>query len=154
MGCKIAPATYYEHRSRTPTKQELRDEALKPKITAAHAANYGVFGARKIWLTLNRERPVGAAPIARCTVERLMAELGLTGALRGKVKHTTISDPKQPKPHDLVNRNFRPLARTGFGSPTSPNGRAEVPRGNCGVGWQGPLRFHRPRPGAGCRVSR
>jgi putative transposase len=83
---------------------------LKPKIAAAHAANYGVFGARKIWLTLNRERPADAAPVARCTVERLMAELGLAGAVRGKVKRTTISDPKAAKPHDLVNRNFRPLA--------------------------------------------
>jgi putative transposase len=48
--------------------------------------------------------------IARCTVERLMAELGLAGAVRGKVKRTTISDPRAAKPHDLVNRNFRPLA--------------------------------------------
>jgi putative transposase len=110
LGAKIAPATYYEHRSRTPSKQELRDEQLRPKIAAAHAANYGVFGARKLWLTLNRERDLDAAPIARCTVERLMAELGLTGAVRGKVKRTTISDPTSAKPRDLVNRNFRPLA--------------------------------------------
>lgn len=51
-GCKIAPATYYEHRARTPTAREVRDEALKAKIAAAHASNYGVFGARKVWLTL------------------------------------------------------------------------------------------------------
>ena len=110
MGCKIAPATYYEHRSCTPSKRQVRDEQLKPKIAAVHAANYGVFGARKVWLTLNRERAVDELPIARCTVERLMAELGLCGAVRGKVKRTTISDPKVAKPHDLVNRNFRPLA--------------------------------------------
>jgi putative transposase len=110
MGAKIAPATYYEHRGRRPSQREVRDAELKPKIAAAHAANYGVFGARKIWLTLNRERPADAAPVARCTVERLMAELGLAGAVRGKVKRTTISDPKAAKPHDLVNRNFRPLA--------------------------------------------
>jgi transposase InsO family protein len=110
MGCKIAPATYYEHRSRTPTAREVRDAELKPKIAAAHAANYGVFGARKVWLTLNRERDLNDPPIARCTVERLMGELGLVGAVRGKVKRTTISDPRATKPHDLVNRNFRPLA--------------------------------------------
>ena len=39
-----------------------------------------------------------------------MNELGLTGAVRGRVKRTTISDPRQPKPHDLVGRNFQPLA--------------------------------------------
>ena len=63
-----------------------------------------------MWLTLNRERPADEAPIARCTVERLMGELGLAGAVRGKVKKTTISDPKAPKPLDLVDRNFAPLA--------------------------------------------
>ncbi len=110
LGCKIAPATYYEHRSRKPTAREQRDGELKPKIAAVHAANYGVYGARKVWLTLNRARPVDTPPIARCTVERLMSELGLAGAVRGKVKRTTISDPRAPKPHDLVERNFAPLA--------------------------------------------
>jgi putative transposase len=110
MGCKIAPATYYEHRYRTPTTREVRDAELKPGIAATHASNYGVFGARKVWLTLSRQRAEGEAPIARCTVERLMAELGLAGAVRGKVKRTTVSDPRTPKPRDLVNRNFRPPA--------------------------------------------
>ena len=50
----------------------MRDEALKAEIARVHAANYGVYGARKVWLALNRE---GIA-VARCTVERLMAELG------------------------------------------------------------------------------
>jgi putative transposase len=129
MGCRIVPATYYEHRGRAPSRQQVRDEWLKPKIAAAHAGNYGVFGARKVWLTLNRERAQSEPPIARCTVERLMAELGLAGAVRGKVKRTTISDPKVAKPHDLVNRNFRPLARTGFGLPNSPISR----RGRAGA---------------------
>ncbi len=110
LGAKIAPATYHEHRGRQPTAREQRDEELKPKIAEVHAANYGVYGARKVWLTLNRQRPADAPPIARCTVERLMGELGLAGAVRGKVKRTTISDPKTPKPLDLVDRNFRPLA--------------------------------------------
>lgn len=110
LGAKIAPATYYEHRGRPLTKREARDAELKPAIAKAHAENYGVYGARKVWLTLNRERPADAPPIARCTVERLMGELGLRGAVRGKVKRTTISDPKMPKPADLVDRNFRPLA--------------------------------------------
>ena len=51
LGAKIAPATYYEHRSRRLSAREVRDAELKPKILAAHAANYGVFGARKVWLT-------------------------------------------------------------------------------------------------------
>ena len=110
LGTRIAPSTYYAHRDRPPTARGVRDADLKPKIAQAHVENYGVYGARKVWLTLNRERPGGVPPIARCTVERLMAELGLRGAVRGKVKRTTISDPHAAKPHDLVDRNFRPLA--------------------------------------------
>ena len=71
-----------------------------------HAANYGVYGARKVWLALNRE----GIKVARCTVERLMAELGLSGAVRGKTKRTTIADPAGPRPADLVGRRFAPPA--------------------------------------------
>jgi putative transposase len=110
LGAPIAPSTYYERRDRPPTAREVRDADLKPKVAQAYVENYGVYGARKVWLTLNRERPAGAPPIARCTVERLMAELGLRGAVRGKVKRTTIGDPHAAKPEDLVDRNFSPLA--------------------------------------------
>ena len=100
LGCKIAPTTYYEHRTRTPSKRQLRDEELKPKIAKVHADNYGVYGARKVWLALNRERVAGTPPIARCTVERLMRELGLAGAIRGKIKRTTIPDPTAKRPDE------------------------------------------------------
>jgi len=53
-----------------------------------HAENFGVYGAPKIWAQLNRED----IRVARCTIERLMGELGLQGAVRGKVKRTTITD--------------------------------------------------------------
>jgi putative transposase len=84
----------------------VRDETLKPHIERVHAANYGVYGARKVWLALNRE---GIA-VARCTVERLKAELGLIGAVRGKARRTTIADPTAPRPADLVQRRFGPPA--------------------------------------------
>lgn len=110
LGAKIAPATYYEHRTRKPTFREVRDEELKAKITKVHEENYGVYEARKVWLMLNRERAEQEVPIARCTVEGLMTELGLASAVRGKVKRTTISDLKASKLLDLVNRGFAPLA--------------------------------------------
>jgi putative transposase len=53
-----------------------------------HAANYGVYGARKVWLALNRK----GTPVARCTVARLMRELGLAGARRGTRRRTTVAD--------------------------------------------------------------
>lgn len=76
----IAPSTYYEHVNREPSHRQVRDAELKGEITRVHKQNYGVYGARKVWLTLNRE---GIA-VARCTVERLMTELGLFGALSNR----------------------------------------------------------------------
>jgi putative transposase len=105
-GLKIAPSTYYEHLQRDTTAREQRDEFLKVEIARVHRENFGVYGARKVWLQLNRE---GIA-VARCTVERLMRELGLTGAVRGKVKRTTIADPDSQRAEDLVRRQFAPLA--------------------------------------------
>jgi putative transposase len=104
--CPIAPSTYYDARKRLPTRRELRDEQLRPLITKVHAENYGVYGARKVWLALNRQ----GVPVARCTVERLMTELHLVGAHRGKRWRTTIADPTAVRPADLVDRRFAPVA--------------------------------------------
>ncbi len=75
---------------------------MKEQIGRVFDANYGVYGADKIWAALNRE----GTPVARCTVERLMRELGLRGARRGKTKRTTIRDEQAAKPADLVDRRF------------------------------------------------
>jgi len=69
-------------------------------------ANFEVYGARKVWRQLRRD----GISVARCTVERLMAELGLRGVVRGKPKRTTIADPQAERPADLVNRQFAALA--------------------------------------------
>jgi putative transposase len=102
----IAPSTYYDQRNREPSRRQARDEELKAQIGRLHAANYGVYGARKVWLALNRE----GIGVARCTVERLMTEFGLTGAIRGKARKTTIADPAGVRPADLVQRQFGPPA--------------------------------------------
>jgi putative transposase len=75
-------------------------------IARVRAANYDVYGPRKVWLALNRE----GIPVARCTVERLMKDLQLKGIRRGKQMVTTRRDPKATRPVDLVNRRFGPLA--------------------------------------------
>jgi putative transposase len=105
-GCPIAPSTYYDAASRLPSQRAQRDEDLKVEIARVHAANYSVYGPRKVWLALNRE----GVEVARCTVERLMRDLGLTGALRGKRVVTTRPGPKTARPADLVQRRFLPLA--------------------------------------------
>ena len=64
----------------------------------------------KVWLQLNRERLQQQEPIARCTVERLIGELGLRTVVCGRVKRTAIADPAARKLHDLVGRQFAPAA--------------------------------------------
>jgi putative transposase len=105
-GLQVAPSTYYEHLGRSPSTRQRRDEYLLTEIRRVHAANFGVYGARKVWLTLNRE----GTPVARCTVERLMRTNGLRGAVRGKVRRTTIPDVTAERARDLVNRDFAPTA--------------------------------------------
>ena len=88
-GCKVSSSTYYDARSRPPSKRAVRDDELKSEIVRVHESNYSVYGARKVWLQCRRED----IEVARCTVERLMGELGLEGARRGKKKRTTVADP-------------------------------------------------------------
>jgi putative transposase len=104
----IAPSTYYEHKgrqidpSRAPPRVQ-RDRELKVDIQRVWDENFQVYGARKMWRQLNREEIV----VPRYTVERLMRELGLRGAGRGRAfKTTTMSDEQLDRPADLVNRNF------------------------------------------------
>jgi putative transposase len=100
-GTPIAPSTFYDARDRR-SDRAARDEELKAEVGRVWTANYGVYGARKVWLALNRE----GTPVARCTVERLMRELGLEGARRGKRQRTTVPDAAAARPADLVERRF------------------------------------------------
>jgi putative transposase len=98
----IAPSTYYDTRRRLPSARAVRDAELKEKIRQVHQDNFSVYGARKVWRQLRRQGTV----VARCTVERLMRELGLRGAVRGKTRRTTTHDHAAPRPQDLVDRDF------------------------------------------------
>ena len=80
----------------------MRDEALKLRLRQVHDEHFEAYGARKMWRQLRRED----VPVARCTVERLMRELGLSGVVRGKPKRTTVPDESAPRPADLVERDF------------------------------------------------
>ncbi len=83
----------------------MQDEQLKPLVQKIFDDNLGVYGVRKIYKQLRRE----GHQVPRCQVERLMRELGLFGAVRGKVKRTTIPATAR-RPEDLVQRQFRALA--------------------------------------------
>ena len=79
-----------------------RDEDLKPEIERVFEENLSVYGVRKVWRQMRRE----GFDIARCTVARLMKDLGLEGVVRGKKPKTTIPDKALPCPLDKVNRQF------------------------------------------------
>ena len=86
---------------------------LKVEIARVHAENFGVYGAPKVWAQLNRE----GHRVARCTVERLMRDLGLRGVDAGaRPRRTTVADASAERPRDLVERRFSALwLRTGCG---------------------------------------
>ena len=104
----IAPSTYYERLTKRvdPTRlsdRARRDVALRPEIRRVFEENWRVYGVRKVWRQLVRE----GFDVARCTVARLMKDMGIQGIIRGKPRRTTIPDKKAPCPLDKVNRQFR-----------------------------------------------
>lgn len=104
---QVAPSAYRRHaaRQRNPelrSARAKRDDVLMPEIERVWEANLQVYGADKVWKQMKREN----IPVARCTVERLMKQLGLQGARRGKAVRTTVPDRSMPCPLDRVNRQF------------------------------------------------
>jgi putative transposase len=104
----IAPSSYYEQKAREADPSRLpprarRDRELREHIGRIWRENFSVYGVRKVWRQLQRER----IPAARCTVARLMRQMGLSGAIRGRKFKTTVSDDRQDRPMDLVGRDFR-----------------------------------------------
>jgi putative transposase len=103
----IAPSTYHAQKAiaRDPSlasKRARRDLELKDEIRQVWSLHRELYGARKIWHALKRE----GVEVARCTVERLMREMGLKGVARGKKIVTTNPDTARPCPDDKVNRAF------------------------------------------------
>ena len=103
----IAPSTYYEQKAQAadPDRRSARakrDEELSGDIRRVWEENNDAYGPRKVWRQLKRE----GCQVARCTIERLMRQMGLKGVVRGAIKRTTIASERAPKPLDLVKRVF------------------------------------------------
>jgi transposase InsO family protein len=104
----IAPSTYFRHKAeqRDPTRRSARalgDEVLRAIIRRIWEENHRVYGPRKVWKQMGREN----LRAARCRVRRLMREMGLVGAVRGRAWMTTTqSTSGADRPHDLVERQF------------------------------------------------
>lgn len=94
--------TYYAAKARRPSARARSDEVHKAEIRRVWEANYQVYGARRVYKQLHRE----GHDVPRCTVERLMAEMGLRGVQRGQKRFTTVADRAAERPPDLVDRRF------------------------------------------------
>jgi putative transposase len=95
---QFASRTYYAAKRRTPCARTIRDDVLKPEIAKVHQENLDVYGADKVWTQMKQE----GFPVARCTVERLMRDLHLSGARRAK-----------PQAHHRLRRSPAPTGRLG-----------------------------------------
>jgi putative transposase len=99
----VSASAYYERSSGRRCERSLKDEQLLERIKEIHAVNYYAYGYRRMWKALQR----AGEPVARCTVQRLMAEHGIQGAKRrGKPWRTTRPDPLAKRRADLVQRDF------------------------------------------------
>jgi putative transposase len=102
----IAPSSYYAAKTRPPSARAVRDEALTDTLVRIHRANFGVYGVRKAWRTLQRL----GIEAGRDQVARLMRAVGLVGATRTKRIRTTHPAAVSQRPADLVNRTFAAAA--------------------------------------------
>jgi putative transposase len=149
----IAPSTYHAEIGRradplSAPPRVRRDVALCGEVRRVWEENFGVYGVRKVWRQLGRE----GVCVARCTVARLMRQMGLHGIVRGKSVRTTISDKAAPCPLDRVNRDFKAPApnrlwvsdftfvATWSGFSTSPSLSTPTPEGLWAGGCRGPPR--------------
>jgi putative transposase len=104
----IAPSTYFRHKAQQvdPARRAARarrDDELRAIIRRIWTEHFQVYGPRKVWRQMGREN----LRVARCRVRRLMREMGLAGAVRGRAWVTTTqSQPEPDRPRDLVRRHF------------------------------------------------
>jgi transposase InsO family protein len=124
----IAPSTYHDHVARRadPSRwsaRAKRDEALKVEVRRVFEENFRVYGVRKVWRQLRQE----GFDVARCTVSRLMRQMGLEGAIRGKPIRTTerlprpVSSPPSAA-SATVTTTLSPRRSTAFTRPMSSIG--------------------------------
>ncbi len=99
---EIAPTTYYDAKTRSPSARSLRDAELGPRLKSLFERNYSVYGRRKLAKAARR----AGIDIGRDQVARLMRAHGIRGASRARKRFTTHADPAAVRASDLVQRDF------------------------------------------------
>jgi transposase InsO family protein len=103
----IAPSTYFLRKAQQQdaakrSARRRRDDALRTAIQQVWDDNDQAYGPRKVWKQLRRD----GHQVARCTVERLMRDMGLRGVTRGRAWVVTTHAEASDRPADLVARRF------------------------------------------------
>jgi putative transposase len=104
----IAPSTYFRRKAQQQdatqrSARARRDDELRASIQRIWDENEQVYGPRKVWRQLRRD----GVRVARCTIERLMRDMGVKGVTRGRAWIvTTRPDATTDRPGDLVDRQF------------------------------------------------
>ena len=116
---QIAPGTYYDNKSRSPSLRSITDVETLAEIRRVHEDNYGVYGIKKVWAQLGREGGVGGRHVACCTVGRLMKDAGLRGVSRAKSPTTARWGPGLERRSYLVDREFTTIAPNQLSTPNA-----------------------------------
>jgi len=99
---ELPERSYYAAKVRPPSARTVSDAVHRPHIRRVWENNYRCYGARRVHKQLRREGYV----VARCTVGRLMGDMGIHGVQRGRKRFTTVPDAAAVRPPDLVERRF------------------------------------------------
>src|SRR3981081_1039059 len=102
---EFSQRTYYAAKARPASPRSLADEEHKAQIRGGWEHNYQVYGPRRVWKQLHRE----GHRVARCRVERLMADMGIHGVQRGRRRFTTTPDHGAARPPDPVDQTKTPI---------------------------------------------
>lgn len=99
----VSASAYYQRASGERSVRAVEDQRLLAVIRVTHKKNYEAYGYRRMWKALIR----AGERVARCQVQRLMADNAIQGAKRrGKPWRTTKANPDALRRPDLVKRDF------------------------------------------------
>jgi putative transposase len=110
QGVQVAARTYraWKAPGRRVAARTITDAVVTNALLTARTSPDGrptpesLYGRRKMTALLRRR----GLPVAHCTVDRLMRELGMQGVRRGKQPRTTIPDADGRRARDLLDRDF------------------------------------------------
>ena len=106
-GVQVAPRTYRNWKTAAPSARTVTDARLTDALRATVGTPEGMYGRRNMTAYLRRQ----GHRVARCTVDRLMRDEGLSGVVRGRRHRTTIPGGKDARrAPDLLDRDFTAAA--------------------------------------------